>query len=137
MRAENLNNQPIIIASKAVPLTKPQVLHVSQRERETDVEHHSKANDLGAGLEVAERVRSWHRPNLRDRPAPLKDFALTLPRDVQPRDRYRLAVIGTRQQVGQARIERRYLDLELGCVPTSTRSRVRRGFGTSCGRWRG
>jgi hypothetical protein len=33
-----------------------QILDVSQREREADVHHHSKADDLGRSLEIFERI---------------------------------------------------------------------------------
>ena len=37
-----------------------QVLHVPQRERKPDVKHHRRTDDLGAGLEVLERVALCH-----------------------------------------------------------------------------
>jgi len=33
-----------------------QILDLPQRQRETDLHHHRKANDLGRRLEVAERI---------------------------------------------------------------------------------
>jgi hypothetical protein len=33
-----------------------QILHVSQREREADVHHHRKADDLRRSLEIFERI---------------------------------------------------------------------------------
>ncbi len=37
-----------------------QVLNTPKRERETDVQHHRQADDLGAGLEVLEGGRFSH-----------------------------------------------------------------------------
>ncbi len=39
----------------------PQTFDIPKRKRETDVQHHRKADDLGAGFEVLERGRSSHR----------------------------------------------------------------------------
>ena len=41
-----------------------QILDVSQREREPNVEHHREADDLGAGLEVLERGAFGHPKTL-------------------------------------------------------------------------
>ncbi len=37
-----------------------QIFDVPKRERETDVQHHCKADDIGTGFEVLERGRSGH-----------------------------------------------------------------------------
>ncbi len=49
-----------------------QIFDISKRERETDVQHHRKADDLGTGFEVLERGRFGHGQKLRNRPACLK-----------------------------------------------------------------
>ncbi len=49
-----------------------QIFDVSKLERETDIQHHRKADDLGAGFEVLERGRSGHGKKLRNHPARLK-----------------------------------------------------------------
>lgn len=49
-----------------------QVLDVPQRPRQTNVEHHRQADDLGACLEVAEGVGTRHARTRGGRPAPLK-----------------------------------------------------------------
>ena len=38
-----------------------QILHVPQREREADIHHHRKANDLGRCFEIFERVTHTRR----------------------------------------------------------------------------
>ncbi len=49
-----------------------QIFDIPKRERETDVQHHRKADDLWAGFKVLERGRLGHGQKLRNRPAPLK-----------------------------------------------------------------
>ena len=49
-----------------------QVLHVPQRQRKADVEHHRKANDLGQGLGVAEGGAFGHAGRLAERHQCLK-----------------------------------------------------------------
>ncbi len=49
-----------------------QIFDIPKRERETDIQHHRKADDLGAGFEVLESGRSGHGKKLRNRPARLK-----------------------------------------------------------------
>ncbi len=49
-----------------------QIFDIPKRERETDVQHHRKANDLRAGFEVFERDSFGHCQKLCDHPAPLK-----------------------------------------------------------------
>ncbi len=49
-----------------------QVFDIPKRERETNVQHHCKADDLGTGFEVLERGRIGHGQKLRDTPTPLK-----------------------------------------------------------------
>jgi hypothetical protein len=49
-----------------------QIFHFPKRKRETDVLHHSQADDLGTGLKVLERDRFGHSRTLRKSPAPLK-----------------------------------------------------------------
>ncbi len=46
-----------------------QILENPKRERETDVQHHSKADDFGAGFEVLERGRFGHSQTLGNTPA--------------------------------------------------------------------
>ncbi|WP_282151901.1 hypothetical protein [Ruegeria atlantica] len=48
------------------------IFDIPKRERETDVQHHREADDLGTGFEVFEIGRSGHVQKLRARPAPLK-----------------------------------------------------------------
>jgi hypothetical protein len=56
-----------------------QVLHVSHRERETDVHHHGQADDLGRSLEIFERIT--HPVRLGNyAPALTGEVALTRPR---------------------------------------------------------
>ena len=52
-----------------------QIFGVSKRKREPDVEHHGQADDLGAGLEVAERVRLGHPGTLGLGPHRLKSVS--------------------------------------------------------------
>ncbi|WP_282151449.1 alpha/beta-hydrolase family protein [Ruegeria atlantica] len=49
-----------------------QIFDIPKRERETDVQHHCKANDLRAGFEILERGRIGHVQKLRNTPARLK-----------------------------------------------------------------
>ena len=57
-----------------------EVLDVAQRERVADIEHHRQADDLGAGLEVAEGGALDHLTRLGGKVSPLKEFAMTTPR---------------------------------------------------------
>ncbi|OIQ71714.1 hypothetical protein GALL_466670 [mine drainage metagenome] len=56
-----------------------QVLNVAQRQRISNIHHHRQADDFGRRLEVPEPGSLGHGRRLRDRPARLKDFALTAP----------------------------------------------------------
>ncbi len=49
-------------ASSQVLLTRPvqQIFDIPKRKRETDVQHHCKADDFGAGFEVFEGGRCGH-----------------------------------------------------------------------------
>ncbi len=49
-----------------------QIFDIPKRERETDVQHHRKADDLGAGFEILERDRFGHSKKVCNRAAPLK-----------------------------------------------------------------
>ncbi len=49
-----------------------QILHIPERQRKPDIEHHRQADDLGAGLEVLERGTLGHDQKLRKPPARLK-----------------------------------------------------------------
>ncbi len=49
-----------------------QIFDIPKREREADVQHHRKADDLRAGFKVFEGGRSVHGQKLRKRPARLK-----------------------------------------------------------------
>ncbi len=49
-----------------------QVFDISKREWETDVKHHRKADDLGAGFEVLKRGKIGYGQKLRNTPARLK-----------------------------------------------------------------
>jgi len=49
-----------------------QILNIPKREREPDVQHHRKANDLRARLEVAKWGAFGHPATLRNHPAWLK-----------------------------------------------------------------
>ena len=40
------------------------VLHIAKRQREPDVEHYRKANDFGAGLEIAKGAAFCHPTTL-------------------------------------------------------------------------
>jgi hypothetical protein len=54
------------------------VLDVPQGKREPDVEHHREADDLGARLEVPERVALLHPPKLRPCMGSCNEVPLTL-----------------------------------------------------------
>ena len=54
------------------PALVQQIFDIPKRERETDVQHHRKADDLGTGFEVLKRGRPDHGQKLRNRAAPLK-----------------------------------------------------------------
>ncbi len=56
-----------------------QVFDIPKRERETDVQHHRKADDLGIGFEVFERSRSGNMQKPRNTPAPLNQVLLKRP----------------------------------------------------------
>lgn len=46
-----------------------QILHISKRKREANVQHHSEASDLGRSFEVKEMVRFGHLKRLLRHPA--------------------------------------------------------------------
>ncbi len=48
-----------------------QIFDIPKRERETDVQHHCKADDFGTGFEVLEGCRIGHGQKLRNTPTPL------------------------------------------------------------------
>ena len=48
-----------------------QVFDILERQRESDIEHHGEADDLGAGFEVTKRRTSGHQARLRKHPARL------------------------------------------------------------------
>jgi hypothetical protein len=47
-----------------------EILHVAQRQRKADVQHHRQADDLGARLEVAEGGAFCHTVRLADHHVP-------------------------------------------------------------------
>ena len=51
-----------------------QILHIAERQWKTDVHHHRQPNDLGRGLEVAQRAAFYNALTLCGRPARLKPF---------------------------------------------------------------
>ncbi len=86
-RAQLLNTTPPYLSSKhrakpvppipdsfvahVDPAFVQQIFDIPKRERETDVQHHRKTDDLGTGFEVFERGGSGHGQKLRNTPAPL------------------------------------------------------------------
>jgi hypothetical protein len=56
-----------------------QVLYITERQREPDVEHHRQKDYLGAGLEVAERGASGHLEGRPGAPVASSQFLLTTP----------------------------------------------------------
>ena len=56
-----------------------QILDVTERQRESDIQHDGQLDDVAARTKVAERVRIRHRRTLRGHPALLKTIALTAP----------------------------------------------------------
>jgi len=56
-----------------------QVLHVPQRQRKPDVQHHRQADDLGAGFETTKWAALCHGEKLRPNLGPLKSVYLTPP----------------------------------------------------------
>jgi hypothetical protein len=46
-----------------------EILHITERQREPDVQHHCEADDLRARLEIAERGAFCHKATLAVRPA--------------------------------------------------------------------
>ncbi len=54
------------------PALVQQIFDTPKRERETDVQHHRKADDLGTGFEVLKWRLINHARRLREHPAPLK-----------------------------------------------------------------
>jgi hypothetical protein len=56
-----------------------QILHIPQRERKPNIHHYSKADDLGAGFEVAEWAVFCHPVTLTGANATGKKVPLTLP----------------------------------------------------------
>ena len=51
------------------------ILHIAKRQQETDVQHHSQADDLRTGLEVAEWRVLGHHQRLCKRPTRLKSVS--------------------------------------------------------------
>ena len=56
-----------------------QVFHIAQRQRETDAEHNCQADSPAVRFEKAEWLSLFHGGKLRNRPARLSWFALTVP----------------------------------------------------------
>ena len=54
--AETIDPEADAFVANIDPTFVKQVFHISQRQRKSDVHHHTKLDDLGRGLEVAERV---------------------------------------------------------------------------------
>ena len=52
-----------------------QILHISKRQRETDIHHHRQTDDLGARLEVAKGAAFCHQKKLSARPARPNKFS--------------------------------------------------------------
>ncbi len=60
-------------------LVAQQVLDVAERQRAADLQHHCQADDLWAGLEVAERGAPCHLTKPGDKVSSFKESALTVP----------------------------------------------------------
>ena len=69
-RAEPLPPEPHRLVADLDASLVREILHISKRQREPDVEHHRQANDLRAGLEIAKRGAFGRQKNLVDGPAP-------------------------------------------------------------------
>ncbi len=54
------------------PALMEKILHIAQRGRKPNTEHHSQADDFRTGFEVAKRGAFGHAQTLRNRPARLK-----------------------------------------------------------------
>ena len=54
------------------PALVQQIFDIPKREWKPNIQHHRKADDLGAGLEILEGGRSGHGQKLRNTPTPLK-----------------------------------------------------------------
>ena len=65
-RAEPLPPEPDSFVANIDAALMEQVLDVPKRKREPDIEHHREADDLGAGLEVAEGGSFAHLATLRN-----------------------------------------------------------------------
>ncbi len=48
------------------------ILHIPERKREPDIQHHRQADDVGAGFEILKWVTFYHSQTLVQRPAHLK-----------------------------------------------------------------
>jgi hypothetical protein len=69
-RAKAIPQEPHRLMRDNDPALMKQVLDATQREREPDIHHHSKAGDLGGSLETFLRIS--HRGRLRDYAPALK-----------------------------------------------------------------
>lgn len=61
--AETIAPEADAFVANIDPTFVKQVFHISQRQRKSDVHHHTKLDDLGRGFEIAERILG-HFPRL-------------------------------------------------------------------------
>lgn len=72
-RAEPIPPEPDSFVTDIYTAFMKQIFHVAERERKADVHHHCKANNLGQGFEIAERI--FHQQSLRGVQPGLKLFS--------------------------------------------------------------
>jgi hypothetical protein len=73
--AKSIPPKPNRLVADADTAFVQQILHISKRQRETDIHHHRQTDDLGARLEVAKGGAFCHPATLITRPARLNKFS--------------------------------------------------------------
>ena len=78
-RPEPVHPEPHTLMANVDAALMQQVLNIAERQREADIHHHRKLDDLGRCLEVAEWI-SGHGASLDPSPCPLnRAVPLTMP----------------------------------------------------------
>jgi len=73
-RAKSVPPEPHGLVANVDPSLVQQVFYIPPRKRKPNIQHHRQKNDLGAAVEVLERVAFCHGWMLQNRPTRLKSI---------------------------------------------------------------